>query len=71
MARCDASSRPLGKWTLSQIANVDQTPLPFTFTDGATYADTGENSVLVRGGNSGLDKRQSTVQLTLFADGEP
>ena len=25
----------------------------------------------VRGGESGLNKRQCTVQLTLFADGEP
>ncbi len=50
---------------------MDQTPLPFTFTDGETYADTGERSVWVHGGQSGLDKRQCTVQLTTFADGEP
>ena len=25
----------------------------------------------VRGGSSGLEKRQCTVQLTIFADGEP
>ena len=31
----------------------------------------GECSVWVRGGASGLDKRQCTVQLTLFGDGEP
>ena len=61
---------PLGRWTLRHIANVDQTPLPFTFTDGATYTDTGEKTVCVRGEASGLDKRQCTVQLTLFADGE-
>ena len=62
---------PLGKFELSQIANVDQTPLPFTFTDGTTYDDTGASTVWVRGGASGLDKRQCTVQLTIFADGEP
>lgn len=62
---------PLGKFELKQIANVDQTPLPFTFTDGTTYEDTGASSVWVRGGASGLDKRQCTVQLTIFADGEP
>lgn len=50
---------------------MDQTPLPFTFTDGETYANTGERSVWVRGGQSGLNKRQCTVQLTVFADGEP
>ena len=69
-ARTEESSGPLGRWTQRHIANVDQTPLPFTFTDGATYADTGEKTVWVRGGASGLDKRQCTVQLTLFADGE-
>ena len=49
---------------------MDQTPLPFSFCDGETYTDTGEQSVWVRGSGSGLDKRQCTVQLTLFADGE-
>lgn len=60
----------LGKWTLKQVANVDQTPLPFTFTGGSTYADTGDKTVWIRGGMSGLDKRQCTAQLTVFADGE-
>ena len=46
-------------------------PLPFTFSDGPTYADTGERSVWVRGGASGLEKCQCTAQLTIFADGEP
>ena len=50
---------------------MDQTPLPFTFADGHTYADKGSKSVWVRGGQSGLEKRQCTVQLTIFADGEP
>ena len=50
---------------------MDQTPLPFTFSSGETYADAGDRTVWVRGGASGLDKYQCTVQLTLFADGEP
>ena len=62
---------PLGKWNKSQVANVDQTPLPFTFTEGSTYADKGDRTVWVIGGASGLDKRQCTAQLTVFADGEP
>ena len=62
---------PLGRWTPRNIANMDQTPLPFTFCSGKTYDNTGERSVRVRGGASGLDKRQCTVQLTLFADSEP
>ena len=51
------------------MANVDQTPLPFTFTNGPTYEEKGAKTVWVQGGSSSLDKRQCTVQLTLFADG--
>ena len=61
----------LGQFNTSNVANVDQTPLPFTFTDGPTYDDKGVKTVWVQGGSSGLDKRQCTVQLTLFADGIP
>ena len=64
-------TRPVGRFALQQIANVDQTPLPFTFASGGTYADSGDKTVWVRGGASGLDKRQCTAQITLFADGEP
>lgn len=45
--------------------------LPFSFTQGPTYETTNSSTVWVRGGQSGLDKRQCTVQLTIFADGEP
>ena len=38
---------------------------------GHTYVDTGDKMVWVRGGASGLNKRQCTAQTTLFADGEP
>ena len=62
---------PLGQWTAHNIANMDQTPLPFSFSDGETYADTGQRSVWVQGGPSGLEKRQCAVQLTIFADGTP
>ncbi len=40
-----------------QIANVDQTPLPFSFCQRPTYETT--NS-WVRGAKSGLEKRQCT-----------
>ncbi len=59
------------RFGLHQIANMDQTPLPFSFTSGPTYDTTNTSTVWVRGGASGLDKRQCTVQLTVFADGEP
>ena len=63
------SPKEVGRFGLHQIANMDQTPLPFCFTDGTTYDQTGAQTVWVRGGASGLDKRQCTVQLTIFADG--
>ena len=61
----------IGKFRLQYIANVDQTPLPFCSTDGEMYSDTGDKTVLVRGPSSELEKRQCTVQVTLFADGVP
>ena len=64
-------TRPVGRFTPAQIANMDQTPLPFCFMDGGTYEDTGAKNVWVRSGASGLEKRQCTAQITLFADGEP
>ena len=51
---------------------MDQTPLEFCFnTKGATYSTTGEKTVWARSTGSGHDKMQCTVQLTVFADGEP
>ena len=60
----------VGRFELRQISNVDQTPLPFSFASGETYADTGDKTIWVKGGASGLEKRQCTVQITLFADGK-
>lgn len=62
---------PLGRWSASTIGNMNRTPLPFIFSSGETYADTGERYMWVCGNASGLDKQQCTVQLTLFADSEP
>ena len=51
---------------------MDQTPLEFCFnTKGATYETKGEKTVWTRTTGSGHEKRQCTVQLTVFADGEP
>jgi len=61
----------LGQFTSSRVANVEQTSLPFTFTDGPTYETKRAKSVWVQGSASGLDKRQCTVQLTLFVDEIP
>ena len=71
IAHEERPTRAVGRFMPRQIANVDQTPLPFSFTSGGTYTDTGDKTVWVRGAASGLDKRQCTAQITLFADGEP
>jgi hypothetical protein len=59
----------LGQFELT-IANVDQTPLPFTLSKGERYNMRGATTVWHRGEGSGLEKHQCTVQLTIFADGE-
>ena len=48
---------------------MDQTPMPFVLDDGRTYDTTGAEEVWCSSGVSGLDKRQCTVQLTVFGDG--
>ncbi len=59
----------VGHW--SAIANMDQTPMPFVFGGGKTFSLKGKSTIWVRGGQSGYDKRQCTVQLTVFSDGNP
>ena len=65
------AAKQLGQFSLSTIANVDQTPLPLTFNKGQGYDQKGAKTVWHCGAQSGFDKRQCTVQLTIFADGEP
>lgn len=49
---------------------MDQTPLPFEYLSGQTYNTSGEKTVWIKGSkHSSWDKRQDTVQLTVFADG--
>ena len=52
---------------------MDQVLLPFVILmdDGMTYEEKGAKEVWTQSGPSGLDKRQATVQLTVFADGVP
>ena len=56
---------------MCDIANMDQTPLPFILDDEKTYTDTNDKDVICKTGLSGLDKRQCTLQITIFADGVP
>ena len=56
---------------MKDIANMDQTPLLFVMDDGKTYADKGSCEVWRATHGSGLDKRQCSAQLTIFADEKP
>ena len=60
--------RRRGVYQTKDIANMDQTPLPFVLDDEKTYADKGSSEVWCVSGSSGLAKRQCNVQLTIFAD---
>ena len=61
--------RNTGNFKASDLANMDQTPFRFVLDDGKTYDKKGVKEVSAQSGQSDLDKRQATVQLTLFADG--
>jgi hypothetical protein len=50
---------------------MDQTPLPFEFNNGKTYAKKGSKIVWVKEQRSGWNKRQATLELCLHADGKP
>ena len=56
---------------MKDIANMDQTPLLVAIDEGKTYADKGSSEVWCAIHGSGLDKRQCSVQLTIFEDGKP
>jgi hypothetical protein len=59
----------VGRFLLSNILNMDQTPLPWEYLEGRTYEFKGKRTVWVRSKKSGWGKRQATIQLTIFADG--
>jgi len=65
------SAATIGRYCLSNIVNMDQTPLPFQYLEGQTYNNIGDRTIWVQGSQSGWDKRQGTVQLTVCADGVP
>ena len=58
-------------FALCDIANMDQTPLPFVLDDGRTNDAKSSKEVWLSSGKYGLDKRQSTIQLTVFANEIP
>ena len=58
-----------GTFSLADNANMDHTPFPFVMDDVETYNQTGSKGIRCASSSSGLEKRQCTVQLTIFADG--
>jgi hypothetical protein len=54
---------------LSEIANMDQTPIAFEFLDSRTYDTTGVRTVFVKQTGSEWDRRQATLQILVHADG--
>jgi hypothetical protein len=54
----DPTVPTVGRFKLSQIANMDQTPLPFKNFDGRTYSKKGEKTVWLKEHRSGWNKRQ-------------
>jgi hypothetical protein len=66
------SVEAVGRYRLRNICNMDQTPIPFEFLTGQTYNTVGEDTVWIKSSKqNGLDKRQATLQLTVFADAVP
>jgi hypothetical protein len=47
---------------------MDQIPLPWEYLEGKTYEFKGSKMVWVHTRRSGWDKRQATIQLTIFTD---
>jgi hypothetical protein len=62
----------VGRFLLSHISNMDQSPMPFELsTIGCTYDRRGGKTVQLKGVGKGWDKRMCTLQLTIHADGLP
>lgn len=58
----------VGRIKLSEICNIDHSPLPFEYLKGRTYAKKGDRTVRIKEGKSGHNKRQCTLQIAVFAD---
>ena len=49
------------------LANMDQTPLPFVHDDNKAYLKKGTEELRIKSSHSGLEKRQGAIQLKVFA----
>lgn len=64
-------SRAVGRYDLSNICNIDETPLPLGYLGGRTYSTIGSHPIWVKELRSGWDtsKRPASLVLCVFADG--
>ena len=62
---------PVGRYELSNICNLDETPIPYEFLDGKTYNPIGEKTIWAKESKSGWGKRQASLVLCIFGDGIP
>jgi hypothetical protein len=51
----------IGRIKLSEICNMDQSPLPFKFLKGHIYTKRGEKTIHLKGEKSGHNKRIYTL----------
>ncbi|KAI8648651.1 DDE-1 domain-containing protein [Fusarium keratoplasticum] len=64
----DILDSPQRRFHNNCILNVDETPVPFEYLDGSTYALSGEKTVSGKTDRSGWSKRKGTLILPIFAD---
>ena len=63
--------RRRGTYQMKDIANMHQTLSRFVMNNGKMYAEKESSEVWCATHGSGLDNRQCSVQLTIFADRKP
>jgi hypothetical protein len=63
-------SSPPRRFIKPAILNLDETPIPFEYLDGYTYELKGSKTVAGKSARSGWDKRQATLVVYIWADGE-
>jgi hypothetical protein len=66
---CELNVPVVGRFKLSEMGNMDQTPLAFDFMGSRTYESKGVKTVFQKESRSGWDKRQCTLQVAVYGDG--
>lgn len=63
------TSEVAGRYQLSNICNMDKTPLSFEYLSVQTYITTGEKTIWIKGSKqNSWNTGRATVQLTVFGD---